>query len=149
MHLAIRCTLAEIGVGIEVTRLFLYHLTREVQGHFAEEVNSMARTGMLNGARVIDLSQAVAGPSGSQLLGDLGAEVIKIEPPEIGDIARGAAPQIEGESFYQLALNRNKRSMTLDLNTKTGKEAFHNLVKVSDVVFDNFRPGVLQRLGAD
>jgi crotonobetainyl-CoA:carnitine CoA-transferase CaiB-like acyl-CoA transferase len=109
----------------------------------------MARIGMLSRVRVIDLSQAVAGPSGSQLLGDLGAEVIKIEPPEIGDIARGAAPKVEGESFYQLALNRNKRSVTLDLDTKTGKEAFHNLIEVSDVVFDNFRPGVLERLGAD
>jgi len=149
MHLAIRYTLAEIGVEIEVARLFAYRLAGEVLGHTTREVNKMARIGMLNGVRIIDLSQAVAGPSGSQLLGDLGAEVIKIEPPEIGDIARGAAPKLEGESFYQLALNRNKKSMTLDLNTRTGKEAFHDLVKVSDVVFDNFRPGVLERLGAD
>ena len=105
MHLAIRYTLAEIGVEIEVARLFAYRLAGEVLGHTTREVNKMARIGMLNGVRVVDLSQAVAGPSGSQLLGDLGAEVIKIEPPEIGDIARGAAPKLEGESFYQLALN--------------------------------------------
>lgn len=109
----------------------------------------MGSIGALKGIRIVDLSIAVAGPSGSQLLGDLGAEVIKIETPGIGDITRDAAPKLRGESFYQLAVNRNKKSVTLDLHTGTGREALHDLVKVSDVVFDNFRPGVLDRLAAD
>ena len=104
---------------------------------------------VLSGTRIVDLCHAVAGPSGSQLLGDLGAEVIKIEPPETGDFARGATPRLGSESFFHLAVNRNKKSVVLDLNTETGKTALHDLVKVSDVVFDNFRPGVLERLHAD
>src|SRR4030042_519556 len=104
---------------------------------------------ILASVRVVDLCHAVAGPSGSQLLGDLGAEVIKIEPPETGDFARGATPRLGSESFFHLAVNRNKKSVVLDLNTETGKTALHDLVKVSDVVFDNFRPGVLERLHAD
>lgn len=109
----------------------------------------MGVIGALKRVRIIDLSVAVAGPSGSQLLGDLGAEVIKIELPGIGDITRGAAPKLEGASFYHLAVNRNKKSVTLDLGTETGKQALRDLVKISDVVFDSFRPGTLERLGAD
>jgi len=109
----------------------------------------MGVASVLGGVRVVDLTAAVAGPSGSQLLGDLGAEVIKIEMPGIGDMTRDAAPKLKGLSFYQLALGRNKKSVTLDLQTGMGKQAFYDLVRVSDVVFDNFRPGVLERLGAD
>jgi CoA:oxalate CoA-transferase len=104
---------------------------------------------ILDGIRIVDLCHAVAGPSGSQLLGDLGAEVIKIEPPETGDFSRAATPRLGTESFFYLAVNRNKRSVALDLNTETGKLALHDLVRISDVIFDNFRPGVLERLGAD
>jgi CoA:oxalate CoA-transferase len=109
----------------------------------------MGRIGILNGVRIIDLSQAVAGPFTTQLLGDLGAETIKVEMPGIGDMARDAAPKLKGESFYQLALNRNKQSVTLDLTTEMGRQVLYDLVKVSDVVFDNFRPGVLEKLQAD
>ncbi len=122
---------------------------RKVVGSLVEEVKVMGVLGFLDSVRIVDLTQAVAGPSGSQLLGDLGADVIKVEPPKIGDITRDAAPKLQGLSFYQLALNRNKRSVTLDLDTPTGREALHELVKASDVVFDNFRPGVLQKLAAD
>ncbi len=108
----------------------------------------MGRMRALQGIRVIDLSSAVSGPAGSQLLGDLGAEIIKIEQPVIGDITRDASPKQAGQSFYQLALNRNKKSVALDLQTGTGREAFHRLAGLSDVVYDNFRPGVLERLGA-
>jgi CoA:oxalate CoA-transferase len=109
----------------------------------------MGVANVLEGVRVVDLTAAVAGPSGSQLLGDLGAEVIKIEIPGIGDMTRDAAPKLKDMSFYQLALGRNKKSVTLDLQTGTGRQAFYDLVSVSDVVFDNFRPGVLERLEAD
>ena len=104
----------------------------------------------LKGIRVVDLSQYVAGASGTQLLGDLGAEVIKIEPPGGEAMRRGlAGPQYKGEHFIYLAYNRNKKSVCLDLHTAMGKEAFYDLVKISDVVYDNFRPGVMKNLGAD
>ncbi len=106
--------------------------------------------GPLSGVRVLAVSQAIAGPYGSMLLADLGAEVIKIEPPGHGDRSRlFPGPNHEGESYYFLAFNRNKKSITLDLATELGRETFHDLVKMSDVVWDNFRPGVMERLGAD
>ncbi|MFC1869735.1 CaiB/BaiF CoA transferase family protein [Chloroflexota bacterium] len=105
--------------------------------------------GPLTGVRVIDLSQAIAGPYGAMMLGDLGAEVIKIETYE-GDMGRRVSgPNYKGESYHYLAFNRNKKSIILDLSTKTGKEAFYDLVKVSDVVWDNFRAGATERLGID
>lgn len=105
--------------------------------------------GPLNGYRILDLSRAIAGPYGAMILGDLGAEVIKIEPPD-GELSRlFPGPSHEGESFYYMAFNRNKKAITLDLGTNAGREAFYELVKISDVVWDNFRPGVMERLGAD
>lgn len=101
----------------------------------------MAIKGPLTGVRVIDLSQAHAGPYGTQMLGDLGAEVIKVEPPT------GAL--LAGSGYYHFALNRNKKGIVLDLTTKTGIETFRDFVKVADVVMDNFRAGVMQRLGFD
>ncbi len=108
----------------------------------------MGRIGILSGTRVVDLSHAVAGPSGSQLLGDLGAEVIKIESPA-GDFSRGSSPRLGPDGFFYLAVNRNKKSVVLDLYSESGRNAFHDLVKVSDIVFDNLRPGVLERLQGD
>lgn len=104
----------------------------------------------LEGARVLDLSRMLTGDYASMLLGDMGAEVIKIEPPGTGDPLRKMPPHfVEGQSAYFLSINRNKRSLTLDLRSEAGREVFHELVKMSDVVFDNFRPGILERLGAD
>ena len=104
----------------------------------------------LSNIRVLDLSLIMAGPYCTLILGDLGAEVIKIERPGIGEGARGVPPYFfEGESAYFIAMNRNKRSMTLDLKTKKGKEIFYELAKKSDVVIDNFRPGVVKKLGVD
>lgn len=105
--------------------------------------------GHLDGYRVLDLSRAIAGPYGAMILGDLGTEVIKIESPG-GDLSRFfPSPSHHGESFYYMAFNRNKKSLTLDLVTTAGRETLYDLVKVSDVVWDNFRPGVMERLGAD
>jgi crotonobetainyl-CoA:carnitine CoA-transferase CaiB-like acyl-CoA transferase len=104
----------------------------------------------LSGVRVLDLSQMLAGPFGSMILADLGAEVIKIEKPGEGDIGRGMPPHFfHGESVYFLSVNRNKKSLTLDLKAKEGLEIFYRLVKASDVVFDNFRPGVVEKLRID
>ncbi|MCX5917353.1 MAG: CoA transferase, partial [Deltaproteobacteria bacterium] len=107
-------------------------------------------TAPLSGVRVLDLSQMLAGPFGSMILADLGAEIIKIEKPGEGDIGRGMPPHFfHGESVYFLSVNRNKKSLTLDLKAKEGLEIFYRLVKVSDVVFDNFRPGVVEKLRID
>jgi len=104
----------------------------------------------LDGVRVLDLSRMLTGGYATMLLGDLGAEVIKIEPPAGGDPLRTMPPHFDrGESAYFLAISRNKKSVTLDLRKDAGRAIFHRLVEQADVVFDNFRPGVLQRLGAD
>ena len=104
----------------------------------------------LQGVRILEMSQAIAGPVAARTLGDLGAEVIKIEQPGAGDMSRRIGPHfLGGESAYYLNFNRNKRSVTLDLRTPQGREALHRLVAVSDVVFDAFRPSVLERLGLD
>ena len=104
----------------------------------------------LSNIRILDLSLIMAGPYCTLILGDLGAEVIKIERPGVGEGARGVPPHyFEGESAYFIAMNRNKKSMTLDLKNPKGKEIFYALSKSSDVVVDNFRPGVVKKLGVD
>jgi formyl-CoA transferase/CoA:oxalate CoA-transferase len=105
---------------------------------------------LLDGVRVLDLSRMLAGPYGSMLLADLGAEVIKIEDPEGGDPMRAMGPPVLGpdcESAYYLSINRNKKSVALDLERPEGREVFHDLCRVADVVWENFRPGVMARLG--
>ena len=105
---------------------------------------------MLAGVRVLDLSRMLAGPYGSMLLADLGAEVIKIEDPRGGDPMRAMGPPFlgpDGESAYFLSINRNKKSVALDLEAPEGRAVFHDLCRVSDVVWENFRPGVMARLG--
>ena len=92
----------------------------------------------------------MAGPYCTLILGDLGAEVIKIEKPGVGESSRQMPPySFEGQSAYFIAMNRNKKSMTLDLKSEDGKKIFYNLAKTSDVVIDNFRPGVMKKLGVD
>ena len=99
----------------------------------------------LAGVRVLELSHIVAGPSGGLILGDLGADVIKIEHPDAGDTARSNSGT--GSTFY--SFNRNKKYLALDLGKPGGKKIFERLVAQSDVVFDNFAPGALGRLGLD
>src|SRR5256884_5127665 len=101
------------------------------------------------GVRVLDLSRMLAGPYGSMLLADLGAEVIKIEDPDGGDPMRVMGPPFlpDGESAYFLAINRNKKSVALDLSRDAGREVFHDLVRRADVVWENFRPAMMERLG--
>jgi crotonobetainyl-CoA:carnitine CoA-transferase CaiB-like acyl-CoA transferase len=113
------------------------------------DINSMPGK-LLQGARILDLSRMLTGGYGSMLLGDMGAEVIKIEPPDGGDPLRSMPPHfVKGESAYFLSINRSKKSVTLDLRADEGRRVFHALVKRADVVFDNFRPGILEKLGAD
>lgn len=104
----------------------------------------------LDGVLVIDLTTFMSGPFATMILGDLGAEIIKIEQPREGDTSRHIPPYFhEGESLYYISLNRNKKSVTLDMTTKKGKEIFHGLVKKADIVIENFRPGISTKLGAD
>jgi len=102
----------------------------------------------LAGIRVLDLTHALAGPYCTMLLGDLGADVLKLEPPGEGDQARRWGPPfVNGESSYFLSVNRNKRSVVLDLKTEAGLVAATDLALASDVLVENFRPGTAARLG--
>ena len=104
----------------------------------------------LEGVRVLDLTRAVAGPFCTLLLGDLGARVIKIEEPETGDETRHWGPHfVQGESVYFLALNRNKQSVVLDMKRESDLAALRQLAGQTDIVVQNFRPGVVERLGID
>jgi crotonobetainyl-CoA:carnitine CoA-transferase CaiB-like acyl-CoA transferase len=107
----------------------------------------MSTTPPLDGIRVLDLTHALAGPYCAMLLGDLGADVIKLEPPEGDQSRRWGPPFIDGESSYFLSVNRNKRSVVLDLKQEHGREAARRLALASDVVIENFRPGTAARLG--
>ncbi|PYM19481.1 MAG: formyl-CoA transferase [Candidatus Rokuibacteriota bacterium] len=97
--------------------------------------------------RVLDLTRVLAGPFCSMILGDMGAEVIKIEEPGKGDDTRSWPPFVGGEATYFLAVNRNKQSVTLNLKAPQGRELLKRLVKKSDVVLENFRTGTMERLG--
>ncbi|MCA9952757.1 MAG: CoA transferase [Anaerolineales bacterium] len=103
----------------------------------------------LEGIRILDLTRVLAGPYATMILADLGAEVIKLEMPGHGDDARAFPPHVAGESAYFMSLNRNKRSMTLNLKQEAGKQLFRDLIKKVDVVVENFRPGTMKRLGLD
>lgn len=103
--------------------------------------------GALSGITVIDLTRVLAGPYCSMMLADMGADVIKVEVPGKGDDSRSHYPQINGESAYYMNLNRNKRSMTLNLKSEEGKAILRGLVKKADVILENYRPGVMEKLG--
>ena len=109
--------------------------------------------GPLHGLMVVDLTRALAGPHAAMMLGDLGADVVKVENPDGGDDTRGWGPPfvepVDGarESTYFLCTNRNKKSVTLDLKDDAGKAALGALIARADVLMENFRPGVLDRLG--
>lgn len=105
--------------------------------------------GPLAGIKVIDLSRVLAGPYCTGMMADLGAEVIKIEVPDHGDDSRHLGPFIDGESVYYGLINRGKRSIELDLKDDGDRQILFQLIKESDVVVENFRPGVTKRLGID
>jgi len=110
----------------------------------------MSAEGALGGVRVIDLSRVLAGPLCTQTLGDLGAEVIKVERPGEGDDTRNWGPPYAGPlSAYFLGVNRNKQSLTLDLSVEAGLEILGRLIRTGDVLVDNFKQGTLDRWGFD
>nr|WP_296768855.1 CaiB/BaiF CoA-transferase family protein [Rhodococcus sp. (in: high G+C Gram-positive bacteria)] len=101
----------------------------------------------LNDIRVLELGHALAGPFASVMMGDFGADIIKIERPGVGDSLRSMGPQRGGKGIWWTVTGRNKRSVCIDIKTPEGLELVRELVAVSDVVVENFRPGVLERLG--
>ncbi len=115
-------------------------------------MNTATTTGPLTGVVVVDLSRALAGPQTAMMLGDMGARVIKVEAPGTGDESRGWGPPFVGpedapESTYFLSCNRNKESVTADLKSPEGADLLTRLVRHADVLVENFRPGVMDRLG--
>ena len=109
--------------------------------------NRKPTTGPLQGIRILDLSRLLPGPLGAMMMADMGAEVIKIEAPKFKDYARDFPPFINKESASYLAFNRSKRSLALDYKTEEGKAVFWELVKTADIVIEQFRPGVMDKMG--
>lgn len=105
------------------------------------------RSGPLAGIKVLDFSRILSGPYASMVLADLGAEIIKVEPIEKGDETRNFPPFQSGLSHYYIALNRSKKSISLDLKSPEGQKIARDLAQQSDIVLENFRPGVMDRLG--
>ena len=105
--------------------------------------------GALTGIRILDLTRVLAGPYATMVLGDLGAEVIKLEQPGSGDESRNFGPFKNDFSLYFMSVNRGKKSLTLDLKAPRGKEIFLELVNQSDILVENFRPGAMKKLGLD
>src|SRR5687767_11854294 len=108
-------------------------------------------TGPLSGIRILDLTRVLAGPLATMTLGDLGADVIKVERPDQGDESRGWGPPFDerGESAYYLSINRNKLGIALDLDRPADVAVLLELVRGADAVVDNFRPGMLEARGVD
>jgi len=101
----------------------------------------------LENVKVLDLTRVLSGPYATMILADMGADVLKIEMPKIGDDSRAYGPFINGESAYFMSINRNKRSMTLNLKTEEGKEILRKLIKEADVIVENYKPGTMEKLG--
>src|SRR6266436_4610572 len=107
----------------------------------------MAQSGPLSGITIIDLSRILAGPYCTLLLAELGARVIKVEPPQHGDDARQYGPFKNGKSAYFVSVNRGKESIALDLKSPAGREIFERLLDKADALVENFRPGTMEKLG--
>src|SRR2546423_10979719 len=108
----------------------------------------MSENGPLAGIRVLDLTRILAGPLCTMMLGDMGADVIKVEPPETGDDTRAWGPPfLAGDAVYFLGVNRNKRSLTLNMGVPEGQKVLAGLIEKADVLIDNFRLGTLEKWG--
>ena len=103
--------------------------------------------GALSSIKVLDLSRLLPGPYCTLMMADYGADVIKVEEPEVGDYIRWRKPAINGIGARHLTINRNKKSIELNLKSEEGKEIFKKLAANADVILESFRPGVMERLG--
>lgn len=149
--------LSEVGVPADATAAYVVNgEQREATARLAEgdtvevlpAISGGSVAGALDGIRVVDLTRALAGPYCTLMLADHGADVVKVEMPGTGDETREwAPPHIQGVSAYYLSINRNKRSVTLDLKHPDGKRVLERLIERADVVVENFSPGTLERLG--
>src|SRR5688572_29818623 len=108
----------------------------------------MALAPLLDGVRVVDLSRVLAGPYAGQVMAEMGADVIKVEPPA-GDPARDIGPHMDGRSVYFSSLNTGKRGVVLDLRRREAREALDALLRTADVALHNFRPSTAATLGLD
>ncbi|WAQ94434.1 SUCHY-like protein [Mya arenaria] len=133
---------------VTLRRLYKDIFSRKLFCRGQSTANSAQPTGPLTGTRVLDLSRVLAGPYCSMILGDLGAEVIKVEKPGAGDDTRSWGPPFCGqESAYFLSVNRNKKSICVDLKTKEGQDLVRKLAIKSDVLLENYIPGKLSEMG--
>src|SRR2546426_12028262 len=107
----------------------------------------MTIAGPLSGITVVDLTRVLAGPLCTLILSDLGARVIKVEHPDGGDLARTIGPWFNGKSGYLLSVNRGKESIALDLKTAGDLAVLHRLLAAADVLVENYRPGVMEKIG--
>lgn len=105
--------------------------------------------GVLSGIKVLEFTQGLSGPYCTMVLGDMGAEIIKIEKPQKGDDSRAFGPFINDESGYFMSVNRNKKSLTLDIRGEKGKKILQELIKKADIVVENYRPKIMDKLGLD
>jgi crotonobetainyl-CoA:carnitine CoA-transferase CaiB-like acyl-CoA transferase len=108
---------------------------------------SHAASPPLHGIKVLDLTRFVAGPHCSMLLGDFGADVVKVERPGLGEDMRAMEPRWQGESLFMMTLNRNKRGLAMDLYSAQGRDLLRRLASVADVLIENFKPGTLEQMG--
>lgn len=134
---------------LNATKTFLSQTRLKIVNNITVKSIHHTQPPPLEGVRVLDLTRIVAGPYCTMILGDLGAEVIKIERPGEGDEARKWGPPFANnskESSYFIALNRNKKSMCLDLKAKKGRQILYELAKKSDVLVENYVPGKLDEL---
>jgi len=115
----------------------------------ATETTFMSSASALSGLRVLDLSRFIAGPYCAQMLGDQGADVVKVERPNGGDETRGMHPQVGGESLYFMVFNRNKRGITLDFRNPADQQRLRALAGQADILIENFRPGTMEKMGCD
>ena len=106
-------------------------------------------SGPLTGVRVLDLTRVLAGPFTTMILADMGAEVVKLEEPGVGDESRRVGPFLNGVSTYFISINRGKKGLTLNLKSEAGRKIFLGLAAQADVLVENYRPGVMKRLGLD
>ena len=103
--------------------------------------------GPLQGLKVLDVSRYIAGPYCAMLLGDLGADVVKVEKPKTGEETRGIEPLVGGDSLFVMVFNRNKKSVTLNLRDPRGQEVLRELAAEADILIENFRPGIMEKMG--